>query len=744
MKNNITTKKFNKIFVPAFLVAVICCLICLNIFPNYKEFGLKCVAFCFVFVFFMLPYDSCLGILLFLMSFRGFYHPKWFRLTFYLFWIIFAIKYIVQLVKKEKCLHIVPLIASIVLILSCFYKYDYSGIGRLLDSIGIIATLYLTFVNFNEISKKKIIGYFVAGILSSAVIGVTFSFIPSMHAKVFSSPNRFKALSSHTNTLQMLCATGLACLMTLFFKKEIKSWLYGVLSISLLTVGFATQSKAFLIVSVLLIITFLIAECKKDKRKLLMAMFVLAVMFAVFLEKIQVIINRFSTHSLGNVINSILSGRFEIWKNYLFACVESFNTFCLGYGVCAMPIGGYGAHNSYLEMFFRHGLVGTAVIVILLISYFSKFEKQNKSKWFNFIPLAVVLMLAFEESMLPVLGLMYIMLFVVMFERVKVKKSKEKISLTEKVSIIIPIYKVEEFLDNCVESVINQTYKNLEIILVDDGSPDNCPKICDEWAKKDKRIKVIHKANGGVSSARNMALDIISGDYVCFVDADDALNPQYVEILLKTAKQNNADLAICSWQKTQNTNLVKTHKKFNETDAQTFDKDDVFDLIYSKKVPLIMALWTKIYKKEIFNEIRFPSYIVAEDDGVLHLVLSKCKKVAFVDSKLYYYTHRGNSLTSSTFSKKKLHALEVFKDRIGFVEKNKPQFKDKAIHHYIRILILYYHYAKWANMEAEILQILKQEIDEYCNKGYVSKLTKMFYKIPKTLNLILKIRQKLI
>ncbi|MBR4998809.1 MAG: hypothetical protein IKY10_02905, partial [Clostridia bacterium] len=134
----------------------------------------------------------------------------------------------------------------------------------------------------------------------------------------------------------------------------------------------------------------------------------------------------------------------------------------------------------------------------------------------------------------------------------------------------------------------------------------------------------------------------------------------------------------------------------------------------------------------------------AEDDGILHLVLNKCKKVAFVDCKLYYYTQRGNSLTSSTFSKKKLHALEVFKDRIDFVEKHQPNFKDKAIHHYIRILILYYHYAKWANMETEILQILSKEIDEYCAKGYVSKLTKMFYKFPKTLNLILKIRQRLI
>ncbi|MBR4998296.1 MAG: glycosyltransferase, partial [Clostridia bacterium] len=147
--------------------------------------------------------------------------------------------------------------------------------------------------------------------------------------------------------------------------------------------------------------------------------------------------------------------------------------------------------------------------------------------------------------------------------------------MKEKVSIIIPIYKVEEFLDNCVESVINQTYKNLEIILVDDGSPDNCPKKCDEWAKKDNRIKVIHKENGGVSSARNMALDIMSGDYVCFVDADDALNPQYVEILLKTSKQNDADVAICSWQKTKDLNFVNKPKTYQNYQIKTFHNEDV-------------------------------------------------------------------------------------------------------------------------------------------------------------------------
>ena len=116
------------------------------------------------------------------------------------------------------------------------------------------------------------------------------------------------------------------------------------------------------------------------------------------------------------------------------------------------------------------------------------------------------------------------------------------------ISIVIPVYKVEKFLGRCVESVVNQTYKNLEIFLIDDGSPDNCPQICDEWAEKESRIKVIHLENAGVANARNTALKQISGDYVGFVDSDDYVEPDMYEKLLDTALKNDADITFCSYQ----------------------------------------------------------------------------------------------------------------------------------------------------------------------------------------------------
>ena len=315
----------------------------------------------------------------------------------------------------------------------------------------------------------------------------------------------------------------------------------------------------------------------------------------------------------------------------------------------------------------------------------------------------------------------------------------------DKISVIIPVYKVEEYLDKCVESVVNQTYENLEIILVDDGSPDNCPKMCDEWAQKDKRIKVIHKENGGVSSARNNALEKVTGDYICFVDSDDTIHPMYIEILLKNLKESKADISVCNWKKVYDINNPQNKEyKEKQKSLMTFEGNEVFDLLYNKKVPLIMALWTKLYKKEIFENIRFPEVVIAEDDAIIHLVLSNCKKLVYSNYTLYNNTQRGNSLTASSFSKKKLHALKVFKSRIEFIEKNNSDFLNQSIHHYIRILILYYHYAKWSKMEKEVLDLIKEEINLYIEKGYVSRITKMFIKHPKILNIVLKIRQKLV
>ena len=146
-----------------------------------------------------------------------------------------------------------------------------------------------------------------------------------------------------------------------------------------------------------------------------------------------------------------------------------------------------------------------------------------------------------------------------------------------KISVIVPVYKVEKFLDRCVESIVGQTYENLEIILVDDGSPDNCPSMCDKWAEKDSRIKVIHKENGGVSSARNAALDAATGDFIGFVDSDDWIEPDMYESLMMRIDETGKDIAVCSYYS------IEVSGERNEcrciADKAVVCKDDYFRFI---------------------------------------------------------------------------------------------------------------------------------------------------------------------
>lgn len=309
----------------------------------------------------------------------------------------------------------------------------------------------------------------------------------------------------------------------------------------------------------------------------------------------------------------------------------------------------------------------------------------------------------------------------------------------EKISIIVPVYKVEKYLRVCVDSILNQTYRDLEIILVDDGSPDNCPKICDEYAEKDKRIKVVHQKNGGLSSARNTGIDIATGKYLMFVDSDDTIHPQMCEILFKNLLETDADMSECGWKKVWDINNPNNQKyEASKTQYVTYENNDVFDLLYNKKIPSIMTAWKKLYKKELFQDIRYPIGKIHEDEDVIHKILFKCKKHVFANYPMYNYTQRGDSITAS-FNAKRLVILDILRDRIDFIKEFKPEYEKKAIMQYVRVSILYYYYCKWSNMQSEAND-LKKEIDVWVKKGYSSFLTFMFKTCPYLLGCMLKLK----
>lgn len=228
------------------------------------------------------------------------------------------------------------------------------------------------------------------------------------------------------------------------------------------------------------------------------------------------------------------------------------------------------------------------------------------------------------------------------------------------ITVIVPCYKVEKYLSKCIESVIAQTYQNLEIILVDDGSPDNCGKICDEYADKDSRIKVIHKPNGGLSDARNDAIDVAKGEFLTFVDSDDTISEGHIDELYRLVEKYDCKLSICQWQTfREGHKLVIDQKPAKEICYQT-PQEAVKAMFYQEEFD--NAACVKLYHKSLFDEIRFPKGLLFEDDYTVYQLLFKSNKVAYSNRITYYYLLRSDSIEGATFSKKKMDsALEVLR-----------------------------------------------------------------------------------
>lgn len=220
------------------------------------------------------------------------------------------------------------------------------------------------------------------------------------------------------------------------------------------------------------------------------------------------------------------------------------------------------------------------------------------------------------------------------------------------ISVIIPVYNTEEYLERCLISILNNTYKNLEVILVDDGSTDNSGKICDDYALKDERITVIHKENGGQAIARNLALDKIKGDYIAFIDSDDFVHKNYFEFLLKGITENNADVSVCSF--TREMPISDFENQTIPFDFSLVDKKKFFKEMYEEKWAVNIAPWGKIYKKSLFDNMRFPEGIPYEDAFLIYKVIFKGSTIVESDGMMYYYFVNNSSTTLKKDNSSKL------------------------------------------------------------------------------------------
>ena len=236
------------------------------------------------------------------------------------------------------------------------------------------------------------------------------------------------------------------------------------------------------------------------------------------------------------------------------------------------------------------------------------------------------------------------------------------------ISIIVPCYNVEQYLPKCIDSILNQTYKNLEVWLVDDGSPDNCGEICDEYAKRDVRIHVIHKENGGLADARNVALDVMTGEYVVCVDSDDYVADDYVETLFNLIQVNESQMSITlpnpyyeGSSPQPASHIKKTLKIMSPNDALAY-------MFYQKEFDT--SAWAKMYSKYLFSDgIRYPKDWLFEDLPTTYRLIQKCKKIAFSNYNSYYYLMRRSSIEGSSF---KVQKYESCVSIVKQLEKDMP------------------------------------------------------------------------
>lgn len=248
------------------------------------------------------------------------------------------------------------------------------------------------------------------------------------------------------------------------------------------------------------------------------------------------------------------------------------------------------------------------------------------------------------------------------------------------ISVIIPVYKVENYLKRCIDSVLAQTYTNMEILLVDDGSPDQCPKICDEYAKQDSRIKVFHQENKGLSGARNTGIDHAKGEYFAFLDSDDLWSPYFLEALYGAIRKHDAQISQCRWEYMHGDELKEAYDP--EAKCECFTGREMLSNLYIQTGAYYVVAWNKLYKRELFTNIRYPQGLIHEDEATTYRLFDAAKKCVFIDNALYgYFVGAGSSsITRNSFSLKKLDWRVANKDRVQyFIEKDYKELIVPAI-----------------------------------------------------------------
>ena len=305
----------------------------------------------------------------------------------------------------------------------------------------------------------------------------------------------------------------------------------------------------------------------------------------------------------------------------------------------------------------------------------------------------------------------------------------------EMISVVVPIYKVEEFLPACIESIIGQSYRNLDLILVDDGSPDSCPEICEEYKKLDSRIRVIHKQNGGLSDARNAGIKVARGKWITFIDSDDYIGTDFLKELYETVKQNKADISICDYSTVSDNS---GQQKIGSIVMNFSNKECLKNIYHPDIHGMEFVAWGKLYRTELFinSQIRYPVGKIHEDTFTTYKLIYAANKIVFSNYVGYFYRIRKGSIMTSNFSAKRLVILDATKEACEFFLKRKEQeLFDFAVNaHFREFVIVYSELVKGnADIDSEkektrLMQRYNNDLRQYMKKSNMDIKHKLFYR----------------
>lgn len=280
----------------------------------------------------------------------------------------------------------------------------------------------------------------------------------------------------------------------------------------------------------------------------------------------------------------------------------------------------------------------------------------------------------------------------------------------ELVSVIVPVYNVEMYLDRCIESIVNQEYKNIEILLMDDASTDKSGEMCDEWGTKDARIRVFHLPHGGLSAARNSGMREMKGEYILFVDSDDYIMPDLILNAYSNLVKNDADMVLFHFQ-----NFYKEEENkdiLRDKEVGFITKEEVMYMMYSPEAEVAFLAWNKLYKKHIFDDIIYPVGRIFEDNAIAHKVYDKCQKIVYDKNSYYLRQMREDSITGKcrVFNKKNLQILYGRKERCEFYANiENKELLTRVYAEYLHTLIHYYHNTQYYLKDKVICKMLSKE-----------------------------------